>query len=140
MKQAEYKTAQKKQLLDFLAENRDRHFTIEEITENLEKLGHAPGKSTIYRQISKLLESGTVLRFEVPDSKSFVYQYTQLHDGCDDHFHLKCIKCGKFIHMECPMLTQVQEHVLKEHGFAIGSGRSVIYGECSQCLRKAKKK
>ena len=138
MKQSEYMTSQKKQLLSFLSENKDRHFTIEEIAEKMAESGHAPGKSTLYRQMSRLLEAGTVRRFEVADSKSFVYQYTQDTDSCSDHFHLKCIKCGKFIHMECPMMTELQEHVLSEHGFAIGAGKSVIYGECAACLKKEK--
>ncbi len=134
MEPRRYMTNQKKQLLSFLQQHGDRHFTVEQIIEGL---GHdKAGKSTIYRQIVQLVDEGIVRRFEAPGSKSFVYQFAGATGGCDCHFHLKCTKCGRLIHMECAQLSAVQQHIAAEHDFFIGSNRAVLYGECTACRAK----
>ncbi len=131
----EYNTEQKRAVLDFFCENRDRHFTVSEVSSAVEHMG--AGKSTVYRQISKLFNEGTLRRFEVSDSRQFVYQFAGSHGDCDSHFHLKCVKCGRLIHMECSELKAVSKHIEKEHSFVLGFGRSVLYGECSSCAERS---
>ena len=131
MKRTAYMTGPKKQILDFLIAQKEHHFTVDEILDALTKENVRPGKSTVYRQINRLLEEGVVRRFESADASSFVYQYAVGID-CEHHFHLKCDRCGKLIHMECDHLHDVKGHILKEHGFLIG-GSSVIYGICADC-------
>jgi len=126
-----YMTNHKKRILDFLIQHRSRHFAIEEIIEALSVDDTKPAKSTIYRQISALLEDGVIRRFEAPDQNCFVYQYAAGID-CAHHFHLKCSRCGTLIHMECEQLEEVQNHIRRAHGFLIG-GNSVIYGICAAC-------
>lgn len=132
MEQRNYMTHQKKELLNFLQQHADRHFTVEQITA---EFGEA-GKSTVYRLIGKLVKDGTVRRFEAPNSKSFVYQFAGNNSRCDCHFHLKCTKCGRLIHMECEQLSSVQQHIAAEHDFLIGACRGVLYGECTTCHAK----
>lgn len=131
MKRTTYMTGPKKQILDFLIAHQNRHFTVEEILDALPEGETKPGKSTVYRQISRLLADGVIRRFESADSDSFVYQYAA-GVNCEHHFHLKCARCGKLIHMECDHLQQVKNHIFREHGFLIG-GSSVIYGICAAC-------
>lgn len=134
MMKREYNTEQKRMITDYLKQHSDRHFTTEEISDAVCREG--TGKSTVYRQISKLLESGVIRRFEAPGSKSFVYQYADAHEDCDRHYHLKCVKCGRLIHMECAHLDEVRDHIESKHDFIIGYGQSVLYGECSSCVSK----
>ncbi len=134
MKRNTYMTGAKKQLLDFFAAHKDRHFTVDQIVEALSSSESCPGKSTVYRQIAKLWEDGILRRFESADADSFVYQYA-VGEGCEHHFHLKCASCGMLIHMECDKLSEVREHILKDHGFLIG-GSSVIFGVCAACAAK----
>lgn len=134
MSRSEYNTAQKQQLIDFLAMHSDRDFTVEQIVEGLSESPMSPGKSTVYRLIGKLLESGEIRRFESPVSSSFVYQYSEKRPDCENHFHLKCVICGRLIHMECEQLSAVKEHILQEHDFIIG-GEQVISGLCVACRR-----
>lgn len=127
----EYNTEQKRRIIEFLKSHSDRHFTTDEISKAICVDG--AGKSTVYRQISKLFKTGIIRRFEAVGSKSFVYQYAGVQDDCDHHYHLKCVKCGRLIHMECARLDEVSEHISKEHDFLIGYGQSILYGECSKC-------
>lgn len=132
----EYNTEQKRMITDYLKTHGDRHFTVEEISEAVGRQG--AGKSTVYRQISKLLEAGVIRRFESPSSSSFVYQYAGANEDCCRHYHLKCVKCGRLIHMKCERLDEVREHIIRDHDFIIGYGSSVIYGECTSCASEAK--
>ncbi len=129
MNQRNYMTQQKKELLQFLQLHSDRHFTVEQIANEM----GGTGKSTVYRLIAKLVNDGTVRRFEANNSKSFVYQFAGQNSGCDCHFHLKCVKCGRLIHMECDQLSDVKNHIATEHNFLIGASRAVLYGECTSC-------
>ena len=131
-----YMTNHKRQILDFLSQHRDRHFTVEEIIDALSEGEKKPAKSTVYRQVSALMEDGVIRRFESTESDSFVYQYAVGID-CAHHFHLKCSRCGKLIHLHCDALREVRAHILREHGFLIG-GSSVIYGVCADCTGMGK--
>jgi len=131
-----YMTNHKRQILDFLSQHRDRHFTVEEIIDALSEGEKKPAKSTVYRQVSALMEDGVIRRFESAESDSFVYQYAVGID-CAHHFHLKCSRCGKLIHLHCDALREVRAHILREHGFLIGGG-SVIYGICADCTGAGK--
>lgn len=128
----EYNTEQKRRIMDFLKTNSDRHFTVEEIADSVCGRSGA-GKSTVYRYMSRLFESGEVRRFEASGSKSFVYQYADAHENCNEHYHLKCVDCGRLIHMECKRLDEVRDHVKTEHNFIIGCDRAVLYGKCLDC-------
>lgn len=133
MKRHNYMTAQRKSLIDFLSAHSERHFTIDEIIAQLHEGQAQPGRSTVYRQMKKLVDSGAVRRFESPDSRSFVYQYANDSDCCEAHFHLKCSRCGRLIHMDCERLSHVRSHIEAEHDFIIGAGKGIIYGECTAC-------
>lgn len=130
----EYSTEQKRAVLDFFKTNREHHFTAAQVADAVCENG--AGKSTVYRHISNLLESGTIRRFETGDIRQFVYQYADVHEDCDRHYHLKCVKCGRLIHMECAHLDEVRNHIRSEHDFIIGFGKSVLYGECVRCAAK----
>ena len=132
MNRGEYNTAGKQQVVDFLSKYRDRDFTVEQIVEGLSSSDTAPGKSTVYRIIGRLLGSGEIRRFESQTTSNFVYQYSERTPECEHHFHLKCVKCGRLIHMDCEKMASVREHILKEHGFIIG-GEQIINGICASC-------
>ncbi|MBE6562128.1 MAG: transcriptional repressor [Ruminococcaceae bacterium] len=131
----EYKTDSKKSLLDFMVRHRDRHFTVDEIIKEMKDEGLSPSKSTVYRLVSRLTSDGTLRRFESPDKDRFVYQYASFEHDCEMHFHLKCVSCGKLVHMECEKMSHLREHILSDHGFLIG-GSAMINGVCFECSSK----
>jgi len=131
MARSVYMTSGKKKLIDFMRENRDRHFTVDEIAEELPEIG----KSSIYRIVAKLHGDGVLRRFETEGVGSFVYQYVEHSAACEHHFHLKCENCGRILHMECRELDKVKSHIEEEHGFIIGKGNAIIYGLCAACRK-----
>lgn len=132
---AEYSTRQRAILLEFLMLNRNRQFSIGEIADAVGKNGI--GKSTVYRNMSQLLESGEIRRFRGKDGKSVLYQYLGKNSGCSGHFHLKCNGCGQLFHIDCESVMGIRDHISTHHDFAVDIGSTVFYGLCGSCKRRA---
>lgn len=126
-----YHTEGKEKLYNFMSTHPDMHYTVDEICEYLN--GDNSAKSSVYRNLSALCEYGVVRKFRSEGQNSFVFQYVGKESGCENHFHLKCLSCGKLIHLECENVDELREHIAKNHGFEIDSGRSILYGYCSEC-------
>ena len=131
---AEYSTKQRLILKEFLKLNRNRQFSINEIAEALGKNGI--GKSTVYRNMSQLLDSGEIRRFRGKDGKSVLYQYVGHDNGCNGHFHLKCNGCGHLFHVDCESVMGIRDHISAHHDFAVDIGSTVFYGICGECKRR----
>ena len=55
---------------------------------------------------------------------------------CAEHLHLKCVRCGKIIHMDCDFMDEVREHLMRGHGFALQCEGTVLYGYCEACRKE----
>ena len=130
-----YQTEQKKALLDFLYTHADDAFSVEELeTRMLEAaLPSVPGKSTLYRLISQLVEEGRVKRFTKGNSRHFLYQIVSC-THCTEHLHLRCTVCGKLYHMEEDESEEILRAILKRHNFAVNEGEAILPGRCENCL------
>lgn len=127
-----YHTEQKKILLDFLSKNRDRSFTIDEITSGIEASGGSLARSTVYRLASKLEREGVLRRFVKSDSRSASYQLAA-GEHCESHLHLKCVGCGKLFHMDEDISDELVSRIRACSAFSVDEEESVLYGKCSRC-------
>ncbi len=134
MRRSTYNTANRAILISFLARERERQFTVESLFAALSTEGIAIGKSSLYRILEKLCASGEVRKFT--EGESAVFQYIGDDSACASHLHLKCLVCGKLIHLECDKSGELLSHIAKDHGFDINSKRSVLYGHCRVCRQK----
>lgn len=132
-KEQGYNTTQKEKLLDFLINNKEKHTSAQEIDAYLRSVGSPVGMATIYRQLDRLVEAGTVRKFVIDGKTSACYQYIENEKECREHFHLKCLGCGKLIHLSCSQLMDINSHIAEHHGFIIDSSKTVFYGKCAEC-------
>jgi Fur family ferric uptake transcriptional regulator len=139
-----YQTEQKRVLLDFLTRHCDTPFTIEELVRQMEleeaqeaEPEAAPGKSTVYRLMTRLVEEGTVKRFVQGNSRHFCYQIVG-GEHCRHHFHLKCTKCGKLIHMNEESSEKILQQVLMGSDFEVNQEETTFFGCCKDCCQKKK--
>ncbi len=112
------------------------HFTAEQICEKMRSSGNAVGLSTVYRHLDRLEKDGKLYKYFSSFGESSCYQKVECPK---DHFHLKCVVCGKLEHLSCDHLCTVQEHVLKKHGFKIDPSKTVFFGTCAECGGKNEK-
>ena len=131
-----YNTRQKEKLLDYLISNKDKHTNVQKISAYLTAEGTPVGVATIYRQLDKLVENGLVRRYTIDGKTGACYQYIDESQDCMSHFHLKCIKCERLIHIDCGHLKGISEHILAHHGFTVDSSKTVFYGVCEACMEE----
>lgn len=129
-----YNTKQKNIIIEMLQHNKDRHLTADEMLKILDELKSPVSKATLYRFLDVLVSTGNLRKYITVDGEKACYQYIDEEEGCYEHYHLKCIECGKLIHMDCKHIGEITEHVLKEHKFSVDSSRIVLYGTCKDCM------
>lgn len=130
MRSKSYNTAGRKALIEYMAKNPDRQFTVDEL---FLALSPSVGKSSLYRLLEKLAGDGVVRKFKESELSATAFQYVGNDEDCSRHLHLKCADCGKLVHLECPNSIELLRHIYREHGFFIDSKKSVLYGKCKDC-------
>lgn len=133
---ATYQTEQKKELLDFLQKNQQRAFTVDELWEALSKDESyvcPPGKSTLYRLIPKMMEEGGLRQFRRENDRKTVYQATA-GIQCNSHLHLKCVRCGRMIHMSRRESEELARSIYGWENFRMDTSKTTIFGLCRDCI------
>ena len=128
-----YTTASRTKILEYLKKNGDRTVNVNDISNYLKENQSEVNITTIYRYLDKLAKEGTVIKYVAEKGNQAVYQYVEQGHHCDEHLHLKCVKCGCIIHLECDFMREIAEHIKKDHGFELQCKNSIIYGMCCIC-------
>ncbi|MCM1363609.1 MAG: transcriptional repressor [Faecalibacterium sp.] len=131
-----YKTKQREVILECLKEHMEQAYTIDEITQMLKEKGESVGRTTVYRYIDFLAENGKVRKFLSANGKSATYQFIEHYDDCCEHMHLKCVECGKFVHLGCDFMSGVCSHIMEHHNFKVDNSKTTILGICKECMSK----
>ena len=85
-----------------------------------------------YRALDRLVEEGTARRFAPESGGSAAYQ--AMDPGhCDAHLHLKCVGCGRLIHLDTGVSDALQADLLRAAGFTVDGRSTTIYGTCAAC-------
>lgn len=127
----EYNTKQKKEIYNYLLNNKEKHYTPEELFYELKSMNINIGQTTVYRYLEYLNDRGIVRKYKIDDKSRSSYQF--ISDECKEHYHLKCIGCGKLIHTHCSEIDKIVSHFNKEHNFVIDYSRTILYGMCDNC-------
>lgn len=135
MSENTYKTKQKSIILKLLQDNSENSFTIDEIVALLKESGESVGRTTVYRFVERLFESGEVRRFYEGRKSGATYQYVEKDNNCQDHMHLKCTECGKLIHLGCDFMNGVCTHIEEHHKFFVNNSKTTILGVCEACRK-----
>lgn len=138
---AEYVTEQKRILKKILEDNSNSAYTVEELMVKLNSVcgGNAPGRSTVYRLITHLVEEGSVKRFVRGNSRKFAYQIV-MGEHCDCHLHLKCMDCGRLLHLDETVSDELLEKVRDMSNFSVNEEATVLFGRCGSCKNEKTEK
>jgi Fur family ferric uptake transcriptional regulator len=124
-----YNTPMRTQIVAFFENNRERAFSLEEICSCLAPDGK--GKSTIYRLVSRLVDAGCVRRVADGKTRHVTYQFIG-GEKCSEHLHLKCVDCGKLIHLDENISHAFGQALKDSRGFFLDEG-ALLFGKCSDC-------
>ncbi len=131
---SEYNTEQKRMLWSFLCSKSENSYTAEELVAELNGIygEAAPGKSTVYRLLSRLVDEGRVKRLVKGHGRSFVYQGVRDED-CRCHLHMKCMDCGKLFHLDGKVSDELLARIRKNTDFSVNEEETVLFGKCGSC-------
>ena len=127
-----YTTKQGEAVLALLQSRANSHLTVAQIETCFAENGVSVGRTTLYRQLDRLIREGRVKKYIV-DENAACYQYTDETVCADIHYHLKCGKCGKLIHMDGKTLPDIARGIRDVYDFEIDVNRTVFYGACRTC-------
>lgn len=114
----------------FIASN--RHYTVEQLYDEIKRKNPEIGYSTVYRALKLLAECGiaTVHRFNENETRYEPAGKNRRHD------HLVCEECGRIIEFSHEGIEQLQRRIAREHDFQVTRHELQIHGLCSECRKK----
>lgn len=136
MNKINYKTKQREIILEYVLNNKDSHFTADDLMFYLKQAGSSIGKSTVYRHLDKLVSEDVVRKYYLEEGVPACFQFVNHEKSCKEHFHLKCTDCGQLIHVVCDELEGIANHISKHHHFQVNQKKTVLYGVCESCMQK----
>jgi Fur family ferric uptake transcriptional regulator len=128
-----YATRQREALGAYLRERAGQHVSAEDIIAHFAASEDPIGRATVYRYLRKLEQDGIVRRYVTDGREASCFQYVGESCGAEEHFHLKCERCGTLQHIQCHTLSSLGSHIKGEHGFDMNPLKTVLYGICQDC-------
>ena len=122
-----YNTKQKEVILKLIKKQK-KEFTIKDIYNYLKD---DTSLTTIYRLVDKLLKEGSLSK-RIDNMNNTYYQYLEKCSN-ENHFYLKCDKCGSMLHIDCDCIDELSKHITSEHDFKLNKEHIIINGLCSKC-------
>ena len=103
------------------------HATADEIYDVLVKKHPNISRGTVYRNLNLLSEIGEIRKMEMPSGAD------RFDHECHEHYHARCIKCGRVFDVEMTFITDLEKNIKDTHGFAF-TGHDIIFkGICLAC-------
>jgi len=119
-------TPQRRLIVDII-HDAHRHISAEEIIDVVRQRMPGVNKSTIYRTLDVLEQSGAVYKSEANDR--FIYHHAE--EG--HHHHLVCSRCGRTVECSEDLFGPIERSLIRRYGFAVDFKHVVIGGLCESC-------
>ena len=130
LKQKGFKlTPQRRLIVEYIHDN-ESHLTAEEIIEFVGERAPGIDKSTVYRTLDLLENTGCVIKSEVDGH--FIYHHTE--EG--HHHHLVCRSCGRSMDCSENIFAEMKKNLMTKYGFKADLKHMMINGLCPDCIKK----
>ena len=129
----EYSTQCKNDIMEYLQSHADQRFRAADIVEYLNQKGRITNQATVYRNLSRMTESGLLIKSKNATDECCYYQYADETHHCAEHLHIQCRECGKVIHLDGAFMGKFYKYIQSEYEFALDCKNSIIVGLCRAC-------
>jgi Fur family transcriptional regulator, ferric uptake regulator len=129
LKEKGLKLTPQRRLIVEIIHDAAEHLTAEDIISCVQKKMPGVNKSTIYRTLDILEETGCVYKSKNLDQ--IIYH----HDEEGHHHHLVCRNCGKTISCNENIFSTVEKALSEKYGFQVSFKHIVISGQCGDCKK-----
>jgi Fur family transcriptional regulator, ferric uptake regulator len=125
-------TGQRSLLLQIIEESQV-HLDAEELYRRARRRDPRINLATVYRTVNLLKASGLV----VPHYLTHDHRREQFESRPSvEHYHFTCIRCGKVIEFESPLIEQLRAELKSEFGVEFTHDCLCFEGYCADCARK----
>lgn len=107
------------------------HATADEIYEEIVKNHPNVSRATVYRNLNLLSEIGDIRKIEMPGGAD------RFDHRCDNHFHVKCEKCGRVFDVDMEYVTDLEKSIKDDRGFAFTGYDILFHGICPDCQKSS---
>ena len=128
MLQKSYHTKTADIISEFIQSKAEHSFTAAELSDFLKNHGLEVNKTTIYRNLDKLTESGRLLKQKSQISDGFIYQDASATADCHEHIHFQCSKCGTVFHLSDEKTADYLKSISETLGLEIDTASSSLNG------------
>jgi Fe2+ or Zn2+ uptake regulation protein len=120
------KTIQCALVLDAVNELKS-HPTADEVYDFIRKKHPTVSRTTVYRNLARLCETGDIRKVEVPGSAD---RFDHLPKG---HYHVKCTVCGRVADVDMDYITDMENGIRNSRGYEITGYEMIFKGVCPDC-------
>ena len=125
-------TGQRKLILQVL-EDAGGHLDAETVFERAHSRDERVSLATVYRTLQLLKEMGLVdQHFVSRQHEREVYEPV----GAEEHYHFSCLKCGKVVEFQSPLIDRARRQLAQELGINILHGCACFEGYCAGCSQR----
>lgn len=126
-------TGQRKLILQVL-EEAGGHLDAEAVFDRAHLRDERVSLATVYRTLQLLKDMGLVdQHFTSREHLREVYEPV----GAEEHYHFSCLKCGKVVEFQSPLIDRARKQLARELGVNILHGCACFEGYCVGCAPKA---
>jgi len=122
------KTKQREAILSVLRSTTS-HPTAAWIYEQVRKEIPDISLGTVYRNLRLLREAGEIMEIDLSGT------FSRFDGNQDNHYHLRCERCGRLFDVDEPVNTEIDERVARKTGFQISYHRLEFRGLCQECQK-----
>jgi len=122
-------TPQRKAILDVL-DDTAVHLDAEGVYHQAKVRDPKISLATVYRTLAVLRELGLIQqRHLTPDDQRGYYELADRQ-----HYHFTCLRCGRVIEFDTPLMSQLQQEIADEMGVRVVQARLYLEGYCAVCV------
>ena len=120
-------TPQRRLILRVLEES-DGHLSADALYDRVKARDPDVSLATVYRTLAVLREIGLVEEYRLGEDHG---HYEAVHK--EPHYHFACLRCGKVIEFDTPLVSQIGQDLCKQEGAYVTSTYLHVSGYCAQC-------
>jgi Fur family peroxide stress response transcriptional regulator len=120
-------TSQRRLILQVLEES-DGHLDADALYDQVKARDPDVSLATVYRTLAVLREIGMVEEHRLGEDHGHYEAVRQ-----EPHYHFTCLRCGKVIEFDTPLVAQIAQELCEQEGVRITSAHLHVSGYCAQC-------
>lgn len=130
-------TEPRRRVVSSLIDNQEKHLTVEELFDDINRTHPPIGLATVYRTLNVLHELELVSKLDLGDGFD---RYEVADESHHHHHHLLCRQCDAIIEVKEDYLDELEDRIQKDYGFEV-TGHSVkFFGLCGKCKQESRNK